>query len=157
MTIKKIDDVLVVILLINLTVITFLQVLFRFVFQAPLDWSEEVSRFTFIFLVYLASTITIRDKVTIRIEFIDTFLQKRKWLAYIHDIFINGICALFLFFMAYLCISLVKNAFFVKQVSPALGLPMWILYFLQGSLFALSGIQYSIILISTLQKKSTKA
>ena len=66
----------------------------------------------------------------IRIELIDAFLQKRKHLTLIHDIFINGICAIFMLFMTYLCVFLVKNAFFVKQVSPALGLPMWVLYFL---------------------------
>lgn len=149
----KLDDLIAGILLVTLTIVIFLQVLFRFVFQAPLDWSEELSRYIFIFLVYLTSTIAIRDRATIRIEFINVIVTKQfsKIVGYCTD----SISALFLFYMTYLCVPLVKNAFFVQQVSPALSIPMWILYMLQGSLFFLSGLRYITLMIRAIIQKGT--
>ena len=47
-------------------------------------------------------------------------------------------CYIYVIYDLFVCISCKECFFIKKQVSPALGLPMWVLYFLQGVMFALS-------------------
>ena len=45
----------IILLMISMTVIVFLQVVFRYIWDAPLGWSEEVSRFLFVWVTFLAA------------------------------------------------------------------------------------------------------
>lgn len=59
------------------------QVISRFgVFDFPLDWTEELSRYAFIMLVYVAASLGIAKKRHVRVEVIDLILPvpARKWL-----------------------------------------------------------------------------
>ena len=47
-------------LLAAMTVVVFLQVLFRYVLDAPLDWSEELATFTFAWMVLLGAGVGLK-------------------------------------------------------------------------------------------------
>jgi TRAP-type C4-dicarboxylate transport system permease small subunit len=47
-------------LLAAMTVVVFLQVLFRYVFDAPLDWSEELATFTFAWMALLGAGVGLK-------------------------------------------------------------------------------------------------
>lgn len=47
-------------LLAAMTVVVFLQVLFRYVFNAPLDWSEELATFTFAWMALLGAGVGLK-------------------------------------------------------------------------------------------------
>jgi|YelNatPaOPRAMG01_1025707.scaffolds.fasta_scaffold67244_2 TRAP-type C4-dicarboxylate transport system permease small subunit len=52
------------------TVITILQVLFRYILKIPFVWSEEFTRFLFIWIVWLGAALAIPAKKHMVIEFI---------------------------------------------------------------------------------------
>jgi len=59
-----------VILLWATVVVVFLQILSRYVFKAPLVWTEEVARFAFIWLVFLGVSVTERQAAHFRVTFL---------------------------------------------------------------------------------------
>ena len=46
----------------------FLQVLFRFVIESPLSWTEEVSRYLFVWVVWIGSALVIAEKGHVGID-----------------------------------------------------------------------------------------
>lgn len=146
----KLDEILSVVLLITIVVIAFLQILFRFVFNLPLDWSEEVARFSFVFLVYLATSLAVKDDKMIKVDLINAFLPKAVKVYF--DVIINLACCLFSFVMAFLFVDLVHNATAINQLTPALNWPMSFLYGTEGLLFVLIGIRYIVLFIGDLNE-----
>ena len=57
-------------LLAAMTIIVFLQVLFRYVLNAPLDWSEELSTFTFVWTSLLGASIGLKRRESPRLDLI---------------------------------------------------------------------------------------
>ena len=158
----NIDLLLGVLLLALLVCVTFLQVLFRFVFNLPLAWSEELSRFSYIFMVGLAASIAIRERTMLRIELLSSLLpeypskdseespgrpQKYR-LVYVAHLFLEKlpelIGLLFTFFVVVYTFYPLANAFRVGQLSPALRLPVGILYSVQAILYLLMSIRYAV-------------
>jgi len=65
-------------ILVMATLITILQVLFRYVLKAPFIWSEEFTRFLFIWIVWLGAALAIPRGKHMVIEFIrDRFPEPR--------------------------------------------------------------------------------
>lgn len=54
-------------LLLFISAMLFIQVVCRYGFGMALDWSEEVNRFAFMFMVYLAGSLGIRRKMHVRV------------------------------------------------------------------------------------------
>lgn len=155
--IKNLDKVGSAALLAGLTLLGFIQIIFRFVLNLPLDWSEEVIRYILIVLIYLSTVITAREGTMIRIELIDLLLKGT--VKKVLDIIIDIVCFAFLMYISYLCIFLVKNAIFVNQLSPALNLPLSFMYALESLLFflmALMFVKQTIIKIKTLKRGTKK-
>lgn len=139
--IKKIDELISVALLAGLTVFAFTQVLFRFVLNLPLDWSEELIRYILIVLIYLSTVVTVREGTMIRVELID-FVIKGK-AKKVLDLVINIVCMAFMIFLSYQTTFLVRNAFSVNQTSPALEIPLGIMYGMEGVMFALMALMFA--------------
>lgn len=65
---RKTLRVLVVALFTIMSSLVFAQVVCRFVFKNSLTWSEELARFTLIWLIYLASILAYAEKVHISVD-----------------------------------------------------------------------------------------
>lgn len=65
----RINEGISVMLLLVTVVVVFLGILTRYVFKAPLVWTEEVGRFAFIWLVFVGVSITERQKAHFRITY----------------------------------------------------------------------------------------
>lgn len=138
---KEIDVYISVLLMTCLVLVTFLQVVFRFALNLPLAWSEEVSRYTYILMVNLATSIAIKNKSMIKVEFLELFVKNRKILSYVGKI-VDLVCMLFTLFVAVYCIFPMQNAMEIGQVTPALRLPVSVLYLLQMVLYLLMTVRY---------------
>jgi TRAP-type C4-dicarboxylate transport system permease small subunit len=119
------EFVLVVSLLAIMTTAVFLQVVTR-TFNYSLSWTEELARYCFIWLVYIGISYAVKEKKHIKIEALEMVMDEdgRKLLGLIsHVIFL-----LFSIFVVFVGSNMVINLYFLGQTSPALGLPMWIVY-----------------------------
>ena len=111
-------------LLIIMLLLAVFQVLSRYVINYSFSWTEEVSRFIFIWVVMLGSSVLVREKGQVAITlFIDMFKGKvRNYL----EIFVTVASMIFLSILLYqgTLITLKLS----HQVSPAAEIPMWVVY-----------------------------
>ncbi|MGI6778614.1 MAG: TRAP transporter small permease [Acetivibrionales bacterium] len=112
------------ILFLTLIVSSFAQVVFRRVFNASLTWSEELARYTGIWMIMMSTAIGFKHREHIAIDFFVGKLKagKRKLVTVINDM-ISVI--VMMFFTYYSFVLLLKT----KAVpSPAMRIPMGFVY-----------------------------
>ncbi|MBQ3663813.1 MAG: TRAP transporter small permease [Clostridia bacterium] len=119
------EEVLLIILMWALVIVMTLGVVFRYVFRSSLSWSDEVCRYVFIWFTYLGLSYGVLKGAHTRIDIIETLHPKlKKPLEYIGD-------ALFFAFSIFIlrhAYTTWVNLRLSNQTSPAMRLPMWIVY-----------------------------
>lgn len=123
--INKVVKILLAISLIIMTIIMILQVFSRFIFNLPLNWSEEATRYLGIYAVFFGAALAVRYNELISVEAVPDLLPEkgRKYL----KIVVLFICLVFFAVVLIQGFSLVGNV--SMQKSPALRIPMSIPYF----------------------------
>ncbi|HAQ07188.1 MAG TPA: TRAP transporter small permease [Bacillus bacterium] len=127
---KKIDryfeESIIVVLFSTMVLLTFTQVLSRFVLNLSLGWSEEVSRFIFVWVVYLSAAMAAKHRRHIRVEIIDTLFPRAvsKWFGVLSDL----LWIAFALYVAFYGFEMVTMVFGHGQLSPAVQLPMGFVY-----------------------------
>ena len=153
--IKLLDDkfeaILCMILMAVMTVIIFIQVIMRYIVGDALSWSEELSRYLFIWLIYLGIPLAAKHMKHIRIEAPLALFPKRarKYVVILGDL-------LFLAFSVIIAVtsySLVLKQYASGQTSPAMGIPMWIVYLVPCVGFALTSIREIQVIVYRLKSK----
>ncbi|MCG8482928.1 MAG: TRAP transporter small permease [Clostridia bacterium] len=128
--IKKIEtnfeEVLCAILLAAMTVIIFIQIIFREM-GIPAAWSEELARYMFVWQIYIGCALGVKRRKHIKVDAV-MLLIKDKWHVVMY--IISNI--LFMVFCIIISIYgmelLYKIQFIQKQVSPAMRIPTVIPY-----------------------------
>lgn len=111
----------------SMVVYIFMQILFRYIFNLPLAWSEELARFTFVWLIYLGASLAVKRKRHLRVDAALLLYPKviRPYVTLLGDL-------LFLFFAIVIAketATLIHAITFVRpQVSPAMQIPMGLAY-----------------------------
>lgn len=123
---KHFEHVILALLLIILTILSFSNVISRYVFQSGLSWSDEVCKYSLVLSGFFSIPCWIRYNTGIRVDALtDIFPEKvQKILLYVTDI----VMIIFFIFMTKGAIDLVKVCLNVNQKSPALQIPMAYLY-----------------------------
>lgn len=121
---EYLEEVLLVILLAGMAVIMGIQVFCRYVLSMSLSWSEELTRYLFIWAGFLSISYCTKRCISIKIEqFVALFPKRGKALFKV----INHTVELVLFFYLlpfswrYLNLAIATG-----QTSPALGIPMYL-------------------------------
>jgi len=127
-------------------VIVAAQVVFRYLLNNSLSWSEELSRYLFTWIIFLGAALAIRDNTHIRIELsLDRLAPKgAKYLRF----FSCGLLVAFLVFLVISGFKLVKVT--ENTLSPALSLPLSYVYYAALPVSAFLGILYAVRRILTL-------
>src|SRR5690554_63927 len=118
------------------------QVVARYVFNSSLSWSEELTRYLFVWSAFLSLPYTIKTNIALKIDQLFTVLpeglKKALWIV--------GYVLMFVFFtfMFKNAIGVVQSSINSGQRSPALGLPMYLV-----QLSSLAG--FGLAIIRTLQ------
>jgi TRAP-type C4-dicarboxylate transport system permease small subunit len=133
---KIVDKVfywLSVLTLSGMTILIVIQVILRFVFNAPLAWTEELARYLFIWMTFVVGVVAARRGQHIGVELLVNMLPSagRKAIG----VFSNLVTTAFFGVISYYCISLWGKL--SSQKSPATGLPISYVYLgiIMGSIF----------------------
>ncbi len=133
------EETLLFVFMWGIVIVMTLGVFFRYVMRNSLSWSDEMCRYFFIWFTFIGVSYAVKNSCHTRIDIIETLIPKlKKPLEYIGD-------ALFFFFSCYILtqatstwLGLMRS----NQTSPAMRIPMWIIYlsFMLG--FALTVVRF---------------
>ncbi|MDO4267512.1 MAG: TRAP transporter small permease [Eubacteriales bacterium] len=137
---KHFEHVILAVLLVILTLLSFLNVILRYAFQSGLSWSDEVCKYALVLSGFVSVPCWIRYNTGIRVDaLVGMFPEKLKtMLLYLTDLLMIG----FLGFMTKGAADMAATCASVNQKSPALQIPMAWLYELIAFFFLLSIFRY---------------
>jgi TRAP-type C4-dicarboxylate transport system permease small subunit len=123
---EKFELTVCVVLMSLMTIVMFIQVVARRVFSNSLSWSEELARYLFLWLIYLGISYGAKTMKHIKIEaFLGVFPKKaRPFVIILGDI----LFFVFAIFIIYTSFVWVQRQIMLGQLSPALHVPMWVIY-----------------------------
>jgi len=114
-------------------VIIFLQVISRYLFNHSFEWSEELARFLFVWVVFIGSALIIGDKGHLAVKLLSVKL-KGKIASTVLNVIIELCSLVFILILITQGGKMTKTMMF--QTSPALGIPMGYVY----SIIPISGV-----------------
>ena len=121
----KLEEYVLCASLVLTTLIVFAQIIMRPI--KALSWSEELTRYIFIWQIWMGVSIAERDDQHIRVELLYSFVKNPKAKAVI-DVIATLILVSFSAFLVYVGIELVQQMMTRGNVSGAMRLPMYIVY-----------------------------
>lgn len=136
----KLEERILISSLVFTVLIIFLQVIMRKVFNNSLSWSEELARFIFIWQIWYGISITIRRKKHIEVELVKNLLKGNALK--VLQVFITLCNIAFCIFMTVTGGMLSSNLMDKNTLSPAMGIPLWIVYAALPVSFFLAAIRH---------------
>lgn len=124
---NKIEELILVGSLIINVIIVFMQVIMRYFFNTSIPWSEELSRYIFIWQVWLGSSIAFVDNQHIRVDLIFSVFKSKKSQDIIH-IIINIVWFTFNIFLVFVGIKLLGSMSARNALSSGMRLPLVYVY-----------------------------
>ena len=152
------EDIMTVLLGI-IAIVMMLQVIMRYVFGDALNWAEELSRYLYIWFVFLSAGYCARKNTDLRVEIVVDLFPRliRAAILVLGQIAITAFYA----FMAYHSVAVVGNLHSTMRLSAAMQIPMWWIYaatlvgFVLGVIRSIQRI--CLVIIETRQNPVTKA
>ena len=121
------EEFLMVLFLIAMTLIMGIQVFSRYILGMSLSWSEEITRYLFIWSAFLSVSLCTKKCISIKIDqFIQMFPKRGKSMFKVLNLTVE-----FVYLIPYAFLYL-KATIESGQVSPACGIPM---YYVQSAPF----------------------
>ena len=122
---KNFEEVFMGSTMVVMFVVLFGQTILRYFFNAALNWPEELSRFVFIWYVFIGMAYCERNHTHLIVDFLSAFFPKLKPVyAWVGDASVLAFSSV----MAYFGIVKLKTLIKSGQLSPAMEFPMWIAY-----------------------------
>ena len=121
---QQFNTLLVSVALLLMVGVVFLQTFCRFVIFQSLSWSEELSRYLFVIIIVLGMNLAISKHLFVKIEIIDNYLKGKAKM--VMDLLRQLIMMFTNMIFVYSAYKLIIVGGY--QTSPAMGMPMSILY-----------------------------
>jgi TRAP-type C4-dicarboxylate transport system permease small subunit len=118
------EKAVIVVLMVAILLLVVAQVVMRFVFQRPLFWSDELARYCYVWLSFIAAVAVTAGRTHIRIDVINYYLGPRgqRLVEMLAGLLVIGTCSVLVVGSWQWLMTT------VRPVSPALGLPMVFVY-----------------------------
>ncbi len=107
-------------------IIVIMSVLLRYFFSFSFRWVDELTRYLFIYMVFLGIPIAFREKAHVKIEYFASFFSKR--LKYLVLIFSDLLILITMLYIGNSTLYMI-NGRLGRTLSPGLKLPMKYVYF----------------------------
>ena len=108
------------------TMVIFANVIVRYVFQNSFIWAEELARYNIVWVAFIGMSLCARLGAHVTMDVLFTRLRGQVQIFVWR--FINVVTAGFSLYLAYTGWLLVSSVWRSGQISPATGLPMWVVY-----------------------------
>ena len=125
--IDKFEEYALLILFPLMVVVVFTATMARYLNLFPMFWGEELARYIMVYLAYIAAGLGMKWGSHISVGMIIKQIKSKKIrraFDYLRILVILGFCGTIVVLMSRVVVSLVE----MKQTSPALHIPIWIVY-----------------------------
>ncbi|MDF2183982.1 TRAP transporter small permease [Grimontia hollisae] len=122
--IMRLAKFLIILMSVIMILVTLTQVFFRYIFESPLTWTEELARYCFIWVTFLGAAIGLRRGFHLGVDILVNMMPKKYQT--LNEILTNIVLLIFTLTVAYSSIPVLEIANF--QTSPALGLKLSSIY-----------------------------
>ncbi|MFC3041822.1 TRAP transporter small permease [Virgibacillus xinjiangensis] len=122
--INRATEIITMSLLLAMVALVFLQVCTRLLLDSSFSWTDELARYMFIWVVFLGGGIAFQHGTHISIEAMKEKLPFH--LQRVLQVFVTVVCILFFILLITTGIQLMNSS--MSQTSPALSLPMGLMY-----------------------------
>lgn len=121
---ENIEEFLLVAFLVIMTSVMGVQITMRYIFNNSLVWSEELTRYLFVWSTFISISYCIKNQSSIQIENLFNVVPKsvQKVMALVAKITI----LLFFLYVFKFALEVVQSTYKNGQRSPAMGLPMYV-------------------------------
>ncbi len=122
----KIQDWTVIVIMTAFIFVILLGTFCRYTQIAVLRWPDEAARYLMIWMAFIAAGTAARHGGHFAVQLVYAFAPKR-----FHAFFLILQCVLvdlLMLFLLHLSVNIIRKQMFMKQVSPAVGVPMWFMY-----------------------------
>lgn len=130
---EKATDVCISLSVVAIIVVILLQVCARYL-SISVAWTEEVSRYLFLWMMFIGISVSVRRaeaaRITVFLNIMPKIVQK------ISTYFYFVLCFAFYIFMLYTGIILVLQQISINELGTVIKIPMWII----GIVFPLAGL-----------------
>lgn len=113
--------------LVATTLIIFAQIIMRSAFNSSLTWSEELTRYIFIWQIWMGVSVAQKGKQHIKVEMLFTFIKNKKFKDVI-GIVVTLILIAFNIFLVIYGSSVVGQMIVRNNLSGAMRMPMYLVY-----------------------------
>ena len=117
---------IIIILMMFIPAVMLLQVIIRYLFNYPLPWPEELTRFAFVWLVFMTACAALRRGEVVALDFFLVRINKK--VAFGFTILGSLLMMAFLVVAIYSGMDMTWFTFERGTPSPALAMPWWIVY-----------------------------
>ncbi|MBD8005975.1 TRAP transporter small permease [Bacillus norwichensis] len=144
---EKLEEWVLVASMVFLVILVVGQVFARYVMNFSIGWSEELARYLLIWIAWIAASYAVTQSAHIRVEIIkDRFSRRIKQMI---ELVVLIIWFGFAAFLAIEGTNFILQVQATNQVSPSLGVDMWIVYLavpVGGVLMGIRLIQQAILI-----------
>lgn len=123
---KHLEESLLVLLLVSISMIMLLQVIMRYVFNNSLSWPEEFGRYCYVWTTFLSLGFTIKYGNMLKVGIVMDYLPNT--LRSIMNIIAQLIIIVFFSIFFYYSFEVVKSIKNMGQTSTAMSWPMYLVY-----------------------------
>lgn len=121
----KIENTLLVSLLVGMIIVAFLQVLFRYLFLMSAPWTEELGKFLLAWLIFIGAAWAVYSEDHIKVDVLGLIITNKKILTLL-DILTTCIMTAFICFFTYASIIYIPQVISSNATTISLGIPLWI-------------------------------
>lgn len=143
-TLLKLEEKCIATVLIVMVILSFTQVLSRYVFKYSFPWIEEATRYLMIWLTYIGTAYVCAIHQHISVDVLPEFLKKKQIK---YDVFINVVILIFTLIFFAICLKFISQGIASGQLTPATQIPKWTMHSSMaiGSALAMFHLVFAIV------------
>ena len=150
---KKIQEWFIGIGLLIIAAILFINVVLRYLFGSSIEWTEEITRYGIVWITFIGSSVCIYKGAHLGIDSLLSMLSKKG--ARVMSVLVVSLSVIFSIIFVLLSLTITIKVAETGQVSPTIGVPIYLIYGVMPLSGVLMTLNYGTQLWNIIRKKET--